>query len=223
MNKSLKRFNIPFETYWNFVSNYAAYNIEATRVVDFLLNHPNLDDAVLKALFTYPDSLNGPAVYHADDAAKLATPAYTKQNLALFSVSPLVHCKAYKDAHSAALKNLNKSGLIVSQYNMNKGGEYIIEPDTEDSTYAESENTANGLFTKLDYEKALENTDPKVIKEVKRLIQKFRNSASIKSLNVKNRTNEKEAKRNKARFSKLGFNKIADSFYILGLLRSWQK
>ena len=213
MNKSLKKFNIPFETYWNFVSNYAAYNIESTKVVDFLLNHPNLDDAVLKALFTYPDSLNGPAVYHADDAAKLATPAYTKQNLALFSVSPLVHCKAYKDAHSAALKNLNKSGLIVSQYNMNKGGEYIIEPDTEDSTYAESENTANGLFTKLDYEKALENTDPKIIKEVKRLIQKFRNSAPIKALNVKGRTNEKEDKRNKARFSKLDFNRIADSFY----------
>ena len=213
MNKSLKRFNIPFENYFNFVKGYATYNIEASRVVDFLLNHPNLDDAVLKALFTYPDSLNGPAVYHADDAAKLATPAYTKQNLALFSVSPLVHCKAYKDAHSAALKNLNKSGLIVSQYNMNKGGEYIIEPDTEDSTYAESENTANGLFTKLDYEKALENTDPKVIKEVKGLIQEFRNSAPIKALNVKNRTNEKEAKRNKARFSKLDFTKIANSFY----------
>ena len=213
MNKTLKKFNIPFENYLNFVTKYATYNIGSSRVVDFLLNHPNLDDAVLRALFTYPDSLNGPAVYHADDAAKLATPAYTKQNLALFSVSPLVHCKAYKDAHSAALKNLNKSGLIVSQYNMNKGGEYIIEPDTEDSTYAESENTTNGLFTKLDYEKALENTDPKVIKEVKRLIQKFRNSAPIKSLNVKNRTNEKEAKRNKARFSKLDFNRIADSFY----------
>ena len=213
MNKTLKKFNIPFENYLNFVTKYATYNIGSARVVDFLLNHPNLDDAVLKTLFTYPDYLNGPAVYHADDAAKLATPAYTKQNLALFSVSPLVHCKAYKDAHSAALKNLNKSGLVVSQYNMNKGGEYIIEPDTEDSTYAESENTANGLFTKLDYEKALENTDPKVIKEVKRLIQKFRNSAPIKALNVKGRTNEKEDKRNKARFSKLDFNRIADSFY----------
>ena len=213
MDKSLKKFNIPLTNYLNFVDKFATYNIESTRVVDFLLNHPNLDDAVLKALFTYPDSLNGSAVYHADDAAKIATPAYTKQNLALFSVSPLVHCKAYKDAHSAALKNLNKSGLVVSQYNMNKGGEYVIEPDTEDFTYAESENTANGLFTKLDYEKALENTDPKIIKEVKRLIQKFRNSVPIKTLNVKGRTNEKEDKRNRARFSKLDFNKIADSFY----------
>ena len=215
MNKTLKRFNIPFENYFNFVKGYATYNIEATKVVDFLLNHPNLDETVLRALFTYKDSVNGPEVYHADDAAKLATPAYTKQNLALFSVSPLVHCKAFKDAHSAALKNLNKSGLIVSQYNMNKGGEYIIEPDTEDSIYAESENTANGLFTKLDYEKALENTDPEVIKEVKRLIQKFRNSTSIRNLNVKGRTNEKENKRNKAKFSKLDFNKIADSFYSI--------
>ena len=213
MNKTLKKFNIPFENYFNFVTNYAAYNISSTRVVDFLLEHPNLNDAVLKALFTYPDSVNGPEVYHADDAAKLAMPAYTKQNLALFSVSPLVHCKAYKDAHSAALKNLNKSGLIVSQYNMNKGGEYIIEPDTEESTYAESENTTNGLFTKLDYEKAAENTDPTVIKEVKALIHKFRNSNSIKTLNLKGRTNEKEDKRNKAKFSKLDFNKIADSFY----------
>ena len=213
MNKTLKRFNIPFENYFNFVTKYATYNIEASRVVDFLLNHPNLDETVLRALFTYRDSVNGPEVYHADDAAKLATPAYTKQNLALFSVSPLVHCKAFKDAHSAALKNLNKSGLIVSQYNMNKGGEYIIEPDTEDSTYAESENTAKGLFTKLDYEKAVENTDPTVIKEIKTLIHKFRNSNPIKTLNLKGRTNEKEDKRNKAKFSKLDFNKIADSFY----------